>query len=52
MPPEAVGGGIFRDFFRYSFRPEVVYDLISGLVLGHVSIDVRVKFGDSRSNRS
>ena len=51
IPPETVRSGIFS-FFRCSFRPEVVRDVISGPNVGWVGMDVPVKFGDSRSNRS
>ena len=51
IPPEAVRGGIFY-VFGCSFRPEVVHDIISGANVGRVGMDVPVKFGDSRSNRS
>ena len=47
--PEAVGGGIFDCFFRYNVRPEVDNDVISGVAVDHVGVDVRVKFCDSRS---
>ena len=33
-------------FFRGSFRPEVVSDVISGANVGQVGMDVPVKFGD------
>ena len=47
-PPEA----IFRVFFRDDFRPDVFSDVISFLAVDQVGMDVRIKFGDSRSNRS
>ena len=31
-------------------RPEVAGDVISGVALGYVSMDVRAKLGDSRLN--
>ena len=49
IPPEAVGGGKI-DCFPYSFRPEVDNDVISGMAVANVSMDVPIKFGDSRSN--
>ena len=52
MPPEAVGGGIFDGFFRCSFRPEVVNDIISVANVVQVGMDVPVKLGDSGSNGS
>ena len=47
-------GTAFSCFFsRNNFvRPEVANDAISVVVVGQVGTDVRVKFGDSRSNRS
>ena len=42
----------FRLFFRCSFRSEVVSDVISSVVLNPTGVKVRVKFGDSWSNRS
>ena len=38
--------------FRCSFQPEVVRDVIFGVVVVATGVKVRVKFGDSRSNRS
>ena len=46
--PKAVGGGIFDCFFRSSFRPEVVSDVISGTVDQDIGMDVRANFGDSK----
>ena len=43
-------------FVQYSIafcsRPEVDSDVISGMVVDYFGMDVRVKFGDSRSNIS
>ena len=39
----------FRHCFRFNFWPEAVSDVIFGVTLEYVSMDV---FGDSRSNRS
>ena len=36
--------------FSYNFRPEVAGDVISGVVIENVGVDVIVKFGYSRSN--
>ena len=36
--------------FRYNFRPEVDNDVISSVAVEHVRVDVRVKFGNLRSN--
>ena len=49
IPPESVGGGIF-DCFPYNFRPEVHNDVISGMAVNNVGVDVPIKFGGSRSN--
>ena len=35
-----------------NFRPEVPSDIISGVVVDPAGVKVRVKFGDSGSNRS
>ena len=51
IPPQAVGSGIFDSFSLY-FRPEVDNDVISSVTVDYVGLDVRVKFGDSRSNGS
>ena len=50
IPLEAASCGIFDSFFRYNFRPEVDHDVISGVAVDTVGMDVPVKFGDSRSN--
>ena len=42
----------FEVFFRNNFRPGVVSDVICGTAVGCVSMDVRLNFGDYRSNRS
>ena len=39
----------FRPFFRGNFQPEVVSAVISSVAVEYVGMDVRVKFGDSRS---
>ena len=49
IPSKAVG--IFYSF-RCNLRPEVDNHVISGAAVEYVSVDVRVKFGDSRSNGS
>ena len=49
IPPKAVGGGI-SSVFRHNFRPDVDSDVISGVSVEWVRPDVRVKFGESRSN--
>ena len=43
-----VWGGIFDCFFRGSFRPEVVSDVISGSVAQDVGMDVCANFGNAR----
>ena len=52
IPPEAICGGIFEGFFRGSFRPEAVSDVVSAAVIDPTCVKVPVKFGDSKSNRS
>ena len=47
IPPDAIGGGIFDSFFRYSF---VDNDAISGVAVDNIGVDICVKFVDSRSN--
>ena len=43
----------FRPFLNFdSYQPEVVSDVISGVVVDPRGVKVFVKFGDSRSNRS
>ena len=48
--PEAVGGGIFDCFFSYNFRPEADNEVISDTAVDYVGLNVRIKFGESRSN--
>ena len=43
---------VFLTFFRYNFRPEVDNEVISGVAVDNVSMDVLLKFGDSSSNGS
>ena len=50
--PKAIGDDICGCLFYDNCRPEVYVDVISGVVVQWVSVDVLVKFGDSRSNRS
>ena len=38
--------------FRDKFRPEVANDVISGVAVAYVGMDVRVKVNDYRSNGS
>ena len=52
IPPEAVGGGIFDSCFRYKFRPEVDNDVLSGVAVDYIVMDVHLKCVDSRSNGS
>ena len=49
IPPEAVGGGIF-EFFRCTFRPEVDNDVIPGVAVDNIGMNVCVTFSYSRSN--
>ena len=46
MPSKAV----FSTVFRYNLLPEVDNDVIAGMAVDNVGMDVRAKFGDSRSN--
>ena len=50
IAPETVGSGIFDSFF--AIRPEVVSGVIYGAAIGWVGMNILVKFGDCRSNRS
>ena len=52
IQPEAVGEGIFDGFFRDNIRPEVITDIIFNVAVELSGVDVRVKFGDSRSTQS
>ena len=52
IQPEAARGGIFDSFVRFSVRPEVGSDIISGFNVGQVGLDIHVKCGDSSSNGS
>ena len=42
---------VFSRVFHYNFRHEAVNDVISGLAMHNVRVDVFVKFGDFMSNR-
>ena len=48
-PSEAVFSTVF---FRYNFQPKIDNDVIFGLAVDYVGMDVLVKFGDFRSNGS
>ena len=37
--------------FAICCRPEIDNDVISGVAVDNVGVDVHIKFGDSRSNR-
>ena len=37
--------------FAICRRPEIDNDVISGVAVDNVGVDVHIKFGDSRSNR-
>ena len=41
---------VFSTVFPYNFRLEIDNDVISGVAIENFGMDVRVKFGDSRSN--
>ena len=43
---------VFPTVFLYNFVPEVVSDVIFGVAVDYVGMDVRVKFADTRSNGS
>ena len=49
---EGISEGIFDSFFRDNFWPVVDSDVISGVIVDQTGMDVPVKFGDPRSNRS
>ena len=50
---EAVVYGIFDRYLNFdNCQPELVSDVISGAVVDPTGVKIRVKFGDSRSNRS
>ena len=50
IQPTAVGKRHFQPFFLNfdKCRPKVAGDVISGVAVDKVGMDVRVKFGDSR----
>ena len=49
--PKAVGGGIFSSFSNFDkCRPEIDGDVISRVVVDHIGVDLRAKFGDSGLN--
>ena len=51
--PKAVGGGIFGRFFlENEYQLEVAGDVISSVIVDQTDMDVRVTFGDFRSNCS
>ena len=51
--PKTVGGDIFGRFLKNfdKCQPEIAGDVISAAAAEHVSMDVRLKLGDSSSNR-
>ena len=49
--PKAVVGGIFNGFLRGNFRPQVANDVISGVDVDCVGMDVSATFGESGLNR-
>ena len=52
IPPKAVKGGIFYSFFFAKCHSELVSEVIASVTVESVGMDVRVKFGDFRSNGS
>ena len=44
--------GITKQLLCGNFRPEIASDVISGVGVQQVGMNVHVKFSDSRSNRS
>ena len=50
IPPEAVGGGIFDCLSSTTSDWKQINDVISGVAVDNVGMDVCVKFVDSRSN--
>ena len=50
---EAVGGGIFDRFFNFDkCQQEVVSDIITGMAVQDVNLDLCGNFGDSRLKQS
>ena len=41
---------VFSTVFRYNFRLEVDNDVISGMAVDNVGMNVRIKFGEARLN--
>ena len=49
--PKAVGSGIFGRFPNFDkFRPEVAGEVVSGVAIEYVVMDVRATFGESGLN--
>ena len=48
--PQKSSEAVKSTVFPYNFRPEVDNDVISDTAVDNVSVDVPIKFGDSRSN--
>ena len=48
---KAVGSGIFDSFFCDNFWSEVASDVKAATIVDYGDIDIRVKYGDSGSNR-
>ena len=46
------GAAVSTVFFRDNVRQEIVRDFMSGVAVEYFDVDVRVKFSDSRWNRS
>ena len=49
-PPPKPSEAAFSTVFPHNFRLEVDNDVISGVAVDSVGMDVPIKFGDSRSN--
>ena len=50
--PKAIGGGIFRPFSSFDkCRPKAAGDVMSGVAVDYVGMDVNIKVGDSTLNR-
>ena len=41
-----------RRVFHNNFRPEVISDVLSGVGVEQIGVDISVNFGDSRSSHS
>ena len=48
--PQKLSESVKSTVFPYTFRLEVGNDVISGMAVANVGMDVPIKFSDSRSN--